>query len=417
MPKPIKGGLTAHPLFLCGFRPFFLFTASYGVIALSVWLGFLSGLLPAPEIPGGLAAWHAHEMIYGFAMASVAGFLLTAIPEFTNSAGFGREKLLGLALLWLGGRVAFWLATWLTIWPAALLNLGLAVWLLILLAPPIWRDPGRRQISFLYALCALGLLQAAFFLTSARGMAAMPWLHAANGILMILIIITISRISMRIVNDGVDENETAGVEYLARPPRRNLATFTIGLCTAVEFWLPGNPVTGWLALAACAAMLNLLNDWHIGRALFRRWVLMLYAVYWLMALGYGMMGISLLGGWPLLSAGRHLLMAGAISLAILTVMCIAGRNHAGYWLDRRVWIPVAAIAIATAALLRAAAAIPQAGALGHIALSLSGVVWIGGLTLYLAYSWRILAGPRPDGANGCAGPVRATDTPPSDFAC
>jgi uncharacterized protein involved in response to NO len=417
VPELINGGRAAHPLFLCGFRPFFLFTASYGVVALAAWLGFLSGLLPAPAIAGGLAAWHAHEMIYGFAMASVAGFLLTAVPEFTGSAGFEREKLLALALQWLGGRVAFWLSPWLSIWPATLLNVSLGICLLKLLAPPIWRDPGRRQMSFLYALSALVLLEAGFFLATARGLAAMPWLYAANGALMILIVITVSRISMRIVNGGVDADDVTGVDYLARPPRRNLATFAIGLCTLAEFWLPGNAIAGWLALSASAAMLNLLNDWHIGRALFRRWVLMLYAVYWLMALGYGLMGISLLGGWPLQSAGRHLLMAGAISLAILTVMCIAGRNHAGHRLDLRRWVPVAAGAIAAAAFLRVIAATPQGGTVAAATLMLSGVVWIAGFALYLAYSWPILAGPRPDDAGGCAGPVRTSDPSPRDFAC
>lgn len=410
MPEASRGVNTGHPLFLCGFRPFFLFTAGYAVIALGAWLGFLSGLLPVPAIAGGVVAWHAHEMIYGFAIASLAGFLLTALPELTNSAGFSRRRLQGLALLWLGGRVAFWLSPWLGIWPAALLNLGLDAWLILLLAPPVWRDPGRRQISFLYALTTLAAAEAGFFLATARGISALPWLYAAVGIFMILIIVTVSRISMNIVNGGLDgSDEMGGVEYLARPPRRNLATFAIALYTAAEFLLPDNAVGGWLALTAAAAILNLLNDWHIGRPLFRRWVLMLYAVYWLMAIGYGMLGASLLGGWAPLSAGRHVLMAGAMSLAILAVMCIAGRNHAGHLLDRRSWVPAAALVIAAAGLLRAASGIPAFSRIGTTALLLSGALWVGAFALYLAYSWRVLAGPRPDGATGCAGPVAAGD--------
>ncbi|MDC8757915.1 NnrS family protein [Janthinobacterium fluminis] len=394
-----------HPLLLCGFRPFFLYTAGYAVLALGVWLLLLSGLLPAPDLAGGLPAWHAHEMIYGFAMASVAGFLLTAVPEFTGGAGFGRKRLLGLALLWLGARLAFGLSAWLGVWPAALCNLGLSAVLLATLAPPIWRDPGRPQMSFLYALAALGLLEAGFFVAGARGTAAMPWMYAANGVAMILIVATVSRISMRIVN-----GEGAGAGYLARPPRRNLATWSIALCTAAEFFLPGSPVAGWLALAAAAAILNLLNDWHIGRALLQRWALMLYLVYWLMAAGYAVMGASLLLDGALVSAGRHVLMAGAMSLAIFTVMCIAGRNHAGYALERRLWVVAAACAIVAAALLRVAAA--RAPAL----LALAGLVWMGGFALYLAHSWRILSGPRPDRADGCDGPVRAV-AEASDFAC
>lgn len=388
-----------HPLFMCGFRPFFAATAAFAVLALAAWLGILSGALPAPAAVGGALAWHAHEMIFGFAIASVAGFLLTAIPEFTGAPAFARPKLIGLALLWLVGRVAFWSSGWLGIWPAALLNTGLIVWLLALIAPPVWRDPARRQLSFLYALLALAVLEAGFFIAGARGASPMPWLHAANDVLMILVVITISRISMRIVNTGIDGQDAPGVEYLARPPRRNLATVAIALHGVAEFLLPGNAVTGWLSLAACAGLFNLLNDWHIGRALFRRWVMMLYGVYWMMALGYGMMGLSLLGASLPVSAGRHLLMAGAMSLAILTVMCIAGRNHAGYRSERGAWVPMIAIAVAGAALVRTfASAFPGA-------LQLSGAIWIACFALYLARSWRILAGPRPDNAAGCAGPA------------
>ncbi len=409
--------VAAHPLFLCGFRPFYLATAGYAVLLLAAWMAFLAGLLPMPDVAGGLLAWHVHELIYGFALASVAGFLLTAVPEFTGCGIVDRQRLLGLALLWLLGRLAFWLSGAVTIWPAALFNLGLLLWLLTLLAPAVLRDPARAHMSFVYALTALAAVQAGFFLAVGRDADPMPWLQAAGGVLMILLVIAMSRISMRLINGMLEGEGVVGVEYLARPPRRNLAMFAIALHTASELWLPDNPVIGWLALAAAAAMFNLLNDWHIGRALFNRWIFMLYGVYWLMALGYGLMGLSLLAGWPMVSAGRHLLLAGAMSLAILAVMAVAGRIHAGHWLDRRPWVPIAAGLIALGALLRAAAALPQSGGFGHGLLALSGLAWAGGFALYLAYSWRVLAGPRPDNAQGCSEPARNEDTPAGEFAC
>lgn len=393
--------LVAHPLFLCGFRPFFLFTAGYGVLALAAWLTMLTGWLPMPGLPGGVVAWHAHEMIFGFAMASVAGFLLTAIPEFTDTPGFSSRILLGLALLWVGGRLAFLLAGLVTIWPAALLNIALAVWLLRLFAPPVWKDPGRPQVAFVHALLALISTEIGFFVALLREAQALPWMYAANGVLMILIVATISRISMRVVNGG-DDLEEGDAGYRARPPRRNLATFAIALCTLVELLRPADSVLGWLALAAAAAILNLLNDWHVGRPLLRRWPLMLYAVYVLMAIGYAGMGIGLLTGVCTPSAGRHVLMAGAMSLAILTVMCIAGRNHAGYRLDRRFWVVVAAIALGVAAVLRALAAV---AGVGNGALLWSGAVWMAGFVLYLLHSWPMLTRARPDNAAGCTGPV------------
>lgn len=405
--------LSSHPLFLCGFRPFYVATAGYAVLLLAAWSAMLSGILPTPDVPGGPVVWHVHELIYGFALASIAGFLLTAVPEFTGAAGVDRQRLLLLSLLWLAGRAAYCLSGVLTIWPAAVLNLALPIWLLILFAPPIWRDPGRSHLSFVYALLALTGAQAGVYF----GNDPMAWLYGAIGVLMILVVIALSRISMRLINDMLDGEGVTEVDYLARPPRRNLAMFGIGLYTAVEFLLPGNSVTGWLALAASAAVFNLLNDWHIGRHLFNRWIFMLYLVYWLMALGYGLIGLSMLADWLLISAGRHLLLVGAMGLAIFAVMVVAGRIHAGYWLDRRPWIPLAAGLIVTAALLRVLAALPALAGKSNLLMAISAIAWMVAFALFLGYFWRVLVGPRPDNATGCAEPVRTENTPANEFAC
>ena len=85
------------PLWCCPFRPFFLLTAAHGALAMAAWIAFLSGLLPLPDVAGGAVVWHAHEMLFGFAMASIVGFLLTAVPEFTGTKC--RPELLAPALL------------------------------------------------------------------------------------------------------------------------------------------------------------------------------------------------------------------------------------------------------------------------------------------------------------------------------
>lgn len=413
MRQTLIPGLAAKPLFLCGFRPFYLATAGYGVFLLAVWSAMLSGSLPIPEVPGGAVVWHAFELIHGFALASVAGFLLTAVPEFTGCAIVDRRRLLGLFLLWSAGRVAYWLAGAITIWPAALLNLGFLVWLAVMFAPPIWRDPGRPHVSFLYALAALALAQAGVFL----GADPMAWLYVATGVLMILIVIAMNRISMRLINGMLDVEGVSGVEYLARPPRRDLAMFAIGLFTAVEFLLPGNGVSGWLALAASAAVFNLLNDWHIGRHLFNRWVFMLYLVYWLMALGYGLIGVAILADWPLVSAGRHLLLAGALSLAIFAVMAVAGRIHAGHWLDRRRWVPLAAGLIVAAAGSRVLAALPGLADHASRLMALAALLWMAAFGLFLWRFWQPLTRPRPDNSGGCAEPVATEAAAAREFAC
>ncbi len=404
--------LAAHPLFLCGFRPFYLATAVYAVLLLAAWTAMLAGGLPMPGVPGGPVAWHAHELLYGLAMASVAGFLLTAVPEFTGCAIVDRRRLLGLTLLWLAGRAAYWLSGSLGIWPAAALNLAFTAWLLSLFAPPVWRDPGRPHLSLLFALAALAAAQAGVYFAD-----PLTWLHVAAGVLMILIVLAMSRISMRLINGMLDVEGVTGVDYRARPPRRNLATFAIGLFTAAEYLAPGNPVTGWLALAAMAALFNLLNDWHIGRYLLNRWVFMPYVVYWLMALGYGLIGAAILAGWPMVSAGRHLLLTGAMSLAIFVVMVVAGRIHAGYWLDRRRWIPLAAGLIVVATLVRVLSSILTWVGMNHLFLGISALGWMAAWVLFLFRFWPVLTGPRPDDAGGCAEPARKPETPIKEFAC
>ncbi|MGB6103704.1 MAG: NnrS family protein, partial [Pusillimonas sp.] len=354
--------IQTHPLLMCGFRPFFVLTAGSAFILIGVWLLILGGWLPAWSMPGGVVMWHAHELIFGFGTASIAGFVLTAIPEFTGTTPIARRPLARLVLLWLAARAAYALAgswpAWVGIWPSAVCNLALWVFLLAQVGPPVWRDAGRGHVSFAWAMGALGLLQSGFFVSLALGGDALSWLYAGVGAMMILIVIAGSRVSMSVINGYIEAGRpgalpVGAVIYLARPPRRYLAIFAIAACSAIEFRLGAGAVTGWTALAAAAAMLNLLNDWHIGRPLFTRWALMLYASYWLIALGYAAMGAAWLGAPFTVSAGRHLLMAGAMGLAIFTIMSLAGRIHAGQWLDRRAWLPAVAVVLALAALVRA----------------------------------------------------------------
>ena len=97
-----------HPLWLCGFRPFFVLTAAAAPLFISLWIAFLAFGLPLPAVVGGPFIWHTHELIFGFGLAAVAGFSLTSIPEFTASSPVDRPSVRLLTGLWLLGRLAFW---------------------------------------------------------------------------------------------------------------------------------------------------------------------------------------------------------------------------------------------------------------------------------------------------------------------
>jgi uncharacterized protein involved in response to NO len=94
------------PLFSYGFRPFFLGAAIWAILSLALWLGSLAGLWQLA--PGyGALAWHGHEMIFGYASAVVAGFLLTAVPNWTGRLPVAGWRLILLFAFWCLGRVAF----------------------------------------------------------------------------------------------------------------------------------------------------------------------------------------------------------------------------------------------------------------------------------------------------------------------
>ncbi|WP_207226361.1 NnrS family protein [Corticibacter populi] len=413
---------TTHPVFLCGFRPFFFFSGIAACALMGWWLLSLSGVpaVAAWQPSGGPMLWHACELILGFGMAAVAGFLLTAVPEFTGSEPQPASRLLCVAVLWLLARLAWLPAAWLPwgvgIGLLATLNLGFTAGLLALLLPALWRDRTRRHLSFGWALLAMLAVEAGFFLALYRHGDPMAWLLLAIGLMMVLIVIAGSRISMNVVNrlveagrPGLADHETVG--YLARPPRRNFAVFCICLFSGVEFLKGHDLVTGWLALAAAAAMFNLLNDWHVGRALLYRWALILYAGYWLVALGYAGIGLAMLGAPWTPSSGRHLLLVGAMGLSIFTVMNIAGRIHAGLWLDDRRWVPLAAAMLVLAALLRWLAGWFAMAQWSAMLLLVAGLLWMAAFALYLCFSAAILLQPRTDGQQGCAEPLTDAQGP------
>lgn len=404
---------TGAPVWLCPFRPFFLLTAAHGALAMAAWIAFLSGLLPLPDVAGGAVVWHAHEMLFGFAMASIVGFLLTAVPEFTGLPSIPRRRLHVLVALWLGGRLAFTFSGALTAWPAALCDLALLLTLIASVAGPLWRQPDRRHVAFLYNLLALLAVHAGFYAALLGGHDPMPWLRLSIGVLMALIIVALSRISMRLVNDVLEAQGGESAPYMARPPRRNLAVFAIAAYSAGEFLLPGHAVAGWLALAAAAAIANLLNDWHVGRALLQRWALIPYLVYVCMALGYALIGLGRLSGNEMTSAGEHLLVVGSLGLAVLIVMAVAGRMHSGWGLDHRRWLPLGALLFVLAALARVGSSTPFGAAAATAGLHAAATLWIAGWSIYLAYSLKPLSGPRPDDRGGCdeAAPVVEAATP------
>ncbi|WP_036595309.1 NnrS family protein [Ottowia thiooxydans] len=393
----------------CGFRPFFLGAALWAGLGMLLWMLMLTGLLPMVTAPMVGPAWHAHEMVWGFGMAAVLGFLLTAVPEFTATPFFPPRDTAWLLAFWLAARL-FGVAglagaqgmAWVGL--AALFNLALVAWLAVRIAPRLLFQTGRPHLGFGLAVAALAVLECGFWFDTLRGGASMRWVNALVGVMMVLIVLAQSRISMRLLHGMLDRFGVNAPDYRAPPPRRGLAIFCITLVTTAELLDVSAPTLGWMGLAASAAVLALMTDWHLGRTLFNRWVWPLYAVYVCMAAGFAALGLAWLGAPWLPSAGRHLLTVGSMGLGVLAVMNIAGRIHAGRQLDDRPWRVVATSLLVLAAIARAVAASPYAGGSVLAWWWVAALGWTGAWLLFAIFAWWHLTGPRTDGGVGCEEP-------------
>ena len=154
-------------LFDYGFRPFFLLCGCYALILVPLWLfRFAHASVPFGALPG--VYWHSHEMLFGFVMAAVAGFLLTAVPSWTGAPGFAGRPLIVAVLLWVAGRVAMATIGAVPFWLSAIAELSLLPALLILLAPPILRAR-NRNLPILGVVTVLWLIDAAFMRAAQTG--------------------------------------------------------------------------------------------------------------------------------------------------------------------------------------------------------------------------------------------------------
>ena len=145
----------APALLQLGFRPFFFLGALYSLISLLIWGGFYAGQITPPAFLIDPISWHIHEMLYGFTLAIIAGFLLTAVVNWTGSAPIRQRHLVALCLLWLAGRIVINLDLGLPFWAILVIETSFIPVLLVSLAIPLIRANNRRNFLILLRLLVL----------------------------------------------------------------------------------------------------------------------------------------------------------------------------------------------------------------------------------------------------------------------
>ncbi len=380
--------------FALGFRPFFLGAALYGALAMVVWGLAYRGQTGDMGF-GAPMFWHAHAMIFGYSMAAIAGFLLTAVSNWTKAHTTSPPVLATLFGLWLGARVLPFLGA--PLWATAALDISFGLWLTILITVPLvrarrWRDVGIFTSKLSTLTIANGLVYAA-----AMGLADTMRVGLYLGLWIVLaVILTIGkRVFAFFIERGVE-----GEVSLPRAPKlaaASLVTF-LAFVLADLIW-PTSTAVGVFALAVALVNGRRLTLWaHPG--IWRQPMLWILVVgYAWLVLGFAMYAAGTFGLAPR-NLALHALTVGAIGLITLGMMARVSLGHTGRAIyERRPLLTAAFVAMLAAAIVRVF------GSLGGVlpyatSILLSQALWFASLTLFVWIYLPVLSMSRADGKPG-----------------
>ena len=375
-------------LFSYGFRIFFLSAAIWAAVGILLWLPVYLGLLPFSTAFSALD-WHIHEMLFGYAAAAIAGFLLTAIPNWTGRLPVNGAPLAALASLWLAGRIAMLASSNLGVVLTALIDVAFLAALAFVCAREIIAGKNWRNLRVLGVVSVLLASNVFFHVENAVHGAADYSVRLALAAVIVLIALVGGRIVPSFTNNWLARNNPGRLPA----PFSRYDAITLALTVAtLAAWIaaPAATVTGWAMLLVGAMQAVRVARWAGYRATADRLVLVLHVAYAFVPLGFVLNGLSVIAALPP-SAGIHAWGAGAVGLMTLAVMTRASLGHTGHALQAGPATQAIYGLVFAGAVLRIAAALSS----NLILLEVAGALWLGGFLLFAVAYGPMLARQRP----------------------
>jgi uncharacterized protein involved in response to NO len=377
-------------LWQLGFRPFYLLASVFSALSIALWAAQVSGRLGHAYLAGPL--WHAHEMLFGFVVAVVVGFLFTAGRNWSNRPTPSGLALGALAGLWLVARLLV-LTPW--TWASAIAGTAFPIAAAVGLALPLVGAGNRRNYFFVVLLALLGLSDLALHL-SVLGVLSLPpqlGLQVALDIVLFILAVMAGRVVPMFTNNGVPG---AGASRRSWIDKAALGALIVlgGLDAA---GIDGGPVAAVAAFASLAHLVRWLL-WKPWRTLPAPLVWSLHAAYaWVPVHLLLRVGVEFGSVTP--SAATHALTAGAAAGLIIAMMVRTTRGHTGMPLraDR---VDVACFAFVIGAALVRVGAPLFTPSLTVPAIVASAALWSTGFALFAVRYAPVLLRPRVDGKPG-----------------
>jgi uncharacterized protein involved in response to NO len=373
-----------------GFRPFYLLASVFAALSVLLWVCQYEGWLPAAYLRS--PTWHGHEMLFGYAMAVVAGFLLTAVRNWTGHPTPTGETLAALAALWLAGRI-------LVLTPyeaaAALVNTVFPVAVAVGIGIPIVRSRNRRNYFFIALLLLLSLAVLSLHL-SYLGMLASPErasLQVGLDAVLFIMAVMAGRVIPMFTNNGIP-----GANATRNLVVEEFALGSVLVLIGADVLQAPSSVIAVVALVAAVAHACRLYLWQPWRTLMTPMVWILHAAYcWIVF--YLVLRVLAAAGLVAGPLAVHALTIGAIGGMTMGMMTRTARGHTGRPLtvDNSevacfILVQIAALARVLGGMLLPAAYLTT--------VVVSGICWSAAFALYAIRYWPVLSRTRLDGKAG-----------------
>jgi uncharacterized protein involved in response to NO len=369
------------------FRPFFLLNGLFAMVVMTVWIMALHGIDVVP-LPANTMLWHGHEMIVGFAGASIAGFMLTAVATWTGRPPVQGSLLGWLVLAWLAGRLAMALSGGLPSTLVAAMDMSFPLLLCGIASREVIAARNRRNLPIALITALFALLNLLYHLGADR-MALYLLIH------LVLVLITV--IGGRIIPNFTANwmNARGQIELPVSggviDPIAIFCTIAVGIAASLSD-------TGWvlgvLAFAAALAHAIRLGRWRGLATTSEPLLFVLHVAYLWLPVGYALMGLAAFGIVFTPTAALHALTMGGVAGMVLAVTTRVALAHTGRALHAARLTVIAYGIFMLAVVIRTLSPLGGAGYLELIDVAAAG--WIIAFGLFTWVYWPVLTGPRVD---------------------
>jgi len=387
------------PILRQAYRPLFLLGAAFSAVAILLWGLALLGTISLP-VYGNILFWHSHEMLYGFVVAIVLGFLLTAVQNWTGLRAPHGPTLLILALLWSAGRLVMLFGQGLPWWLVITVDVAVLPVAAVLFARLVLKANQTRNLFFIPILLLLAVTSALMHAGLALNQYEWQVLGAYSGIFLVTLLMVIigGRVMPMFTANGTMTPKVAPILWLDRLSVGSVwAIFIVHFFNLTLFipdlWLGVLFAAAAVANAVRAARWKFWLTWRVPLL----WSL--HIGYWFIPLGFGLLAAHYWGADLSRSTAMHALTAGAMGNMILAMMARVSLGHSGRPLKPKPIMSVAFLLMAVAAILRVifVSVWPE---LTIDWLLWSSVSWAVALAIFVVVYFKIFITPRADGNPG-----------------